>query len=589
MSDADTIARKYVSPRASELDNLERYVSCTQYEGKVGWFDTASEAPLFERKPCVNYPISKTAIGSHVAFVLGEGRWPNLTCSPSENDESIDDEWGLDEDDSETFDAWVNLVLVKRANLKELAREMLHDAMASRSVAVVACVRNGQLVAETVKAAWCTPTLDDSGDVLALEIRYPYIQSQKNEATGDWEDKCLLYRRTIDATSDTVYLPGIARENGKEPVWAVDKNKTRDHGLGFCPVIWYPFLKPCSVVNEIDGVAIHEHQLGEIDCLNRSLSQRHRAAVTAGDPQAAEFGVAEDENVGPTGVTSTGEGRGEIKTIRDQASDKSVAVFGARTSRRANARKRGAGVIWRYKSDKARAELLTLPGDALKVLDDDARDLRDKIAEALFAVFVDPSSLKMHAAMSAKALAFLFSRQVGFCDQIRQNFAEKALLPLISMLLRIVSVVGRKGPRSLRLPGLVKILPILERFEQKLAGKDGKPSGAIAWMPPRVEPVWGPYFPPNEQDQLFVVQLTTQAKDGGLITTKQGVEKLSKEGVFDVGSAGEVVEAIKAEKDEATKAAQATMHALTKTQASPDDGDKGGAGGLDGGAAAVAA
>jgi hypothetical protein len=577
MATAQDIARIYTSPRAKKLNELDAYVQCTQYDGKVPWFDTASDCPVFERKPCVNYPIVRTAKASHVHFVLGEGHWPKLTCSPSEDDESIEAEWGLGADDSRVFDTWINVVLVKFAKLKTVVREALGDAMGCRSVAIVASVRRGQLVAETVKASWCTPELDECGEVLSLEIRYPYVVTAKNPATREYEDTCYLYRRVITATEDTVYLPGKTDDRGTEPDWKPDAKRSSVHNLGFCPVIWYPFLKPCSVVGDVDGIAIHEHQLGEIDCLNRTLSQRHRAAVTAGDPQMYEAGVGPDEQVGPMGRTASVTPRGGKVTADDANSDQSTSVYN-RPVQTASARKKGPGIIWRYKDDKAHAEYLTLPGDGTKVLTEDGQDLREKLAESLFAVFVDPSSLKMHAAMSGKALAFLFTRQIGFCDAIREDVADKCLLAIVSLLLRIVSKVGSKKG-ALRLPGLTNILPILARFEQQ------NDAGATEWLAPRIDPVWGPYFAPNEQDQLFVVQLTTAAKDGGLCTTQQGVDKLSKEGVFEVGSAGEVVDAIKAETAENQKAAMATAHALGSASGEAY-GDNDNAGGLDGGAAA---
>src|SRR5579863_8264279 len=94
----EDIARKYMSPRAVELDTLDKYVTGKQYDGReVKWLDETSEKPLFERRPCINYKIVNTAIGSHVDFVFGDSRWPLLTSGTSEDDSELDDEWGLNE------------------------------------------------------------------------------------------------------------------------------------------------------------------------------------------------------------------------------------------------------------------------------------------------------------------------------------------------------------------------------------------------------------------------------------------------------------------------------------------------------------
>jgi hypothetical protein len=53
------------------------------------------------------------------------------------------------------------------------------------------------------------------------------------------------------------------------------------------------------------AVTFMDTQLGrildELDALNFTLSQRHRAALYSGDPQMVETGVSRDENVAPTG------------------------------------------------------------------------------------------------------------------------------------------------------------------------------------------------------------------------------------------------------------------------------------------------
>lgn len=567
----EEIATLYLSPRAQSLIRLDNYVTCTQYDGRVDWFDVESKVPLFERRPCINYPIAKSAIGSHVSFVLGEGRWPTLTSATSEDDEAFDDQWGLDKDDSDLVDRFVNIVLVRYAHLKKIAREMLSDAMSCRSVGVVVSVKSGRLCAETVRASWCSPTINEIGDCIRLEIRYPYIETFFNDQTHRWDRRCMLYRRVIDPVADTVYLPAKALDNGREPDWAVDKDKTRDHGLGFCPCIWYPFMKPATTAIEVDGIALHEHQLSEIDCLNVAMSQKQRAAVTAGDPQAYEIGVAEEVNPAPLGVTA----RPGIELQGAGPDGQPMGVFSSNQSlgrmRRLLARKRGAGVIWRYPDKDSKVGYLTIPADSLRAVDEHARDLRGKVAEGLRAVFIDPSEIRSHTTLSGKALSFLFSTQLAYDDLVRDDATDGVLLPLISMFLRVVLVVGRKDPRALYIPGVKKLLPILEKFEVDMEASDGQPAGKH-WMPPRLDPVWGPYFAPNEQDQLAVTQLVVQAKEGGVITRQMGVEKLSQSGVFTVGSAAEVVDAIVEEQQEQQERDADALHESMKTMQSITDG-----------------
>lgn len=572
MTDPNALARLYLSPRATSIGLVESYVLGTQYAGRIPWFDASSNVPLFERAPCIKYPIVATAIASHVAFVLGEGRWPTLSSGTSEDDGEIDEDWGLPLKESETLDRFVNVVLVKHARVKETARELLAEAMGCRSVAVVTSVRAGRLCAETVKPAWCTPTLDDNEECSKLEIRYPYIETFYNEAEKKWDTRCMLYRRVIDAVKDTVYLPAKAKEDGSQPDWKEDPAKTKEHGLGFCPVLWYPFMKPCSVATEVDGVAIHERQLEEVDCLNIALSQKQRAAVVAGDPQTIETGVASDHNPAPMAAVSRG-----VIIKKTDASDRSVSVFSSTSNAstgRKLARMRGSGVVWTYPDAAAKVYQLTLPEGALAAIDDHAKDLRNKLSEAFFAVFLDPNEARTHGAISGKAMAFMFSRQLGFCDQVRDDFGDKALIPLVSMLLRIVYVIGKKNPTSLYMPGVKKVLPILESFDRETSDESGATTTKRAWVAPRLEPQWGPYFPPGEQDQLFVVQLAAQAKEAGVATTTMCVEKLRDAGVFNVASAEEVVKGIDEERATAQQEAMDQVHATAAALNGPEKNPK---------------
>jgi hypothetical protein len=551
-----------MTPRAIELDMLDRYARGAQYDGRApDWFDNTIDATIFERRPAISYKIVGTAIGTHVDFVLGESRWPLLTSGTSEDDSTIDDEWGLDEDESSSLDAFVNRVLVKYAAIKSVAREMLTLAMGSRSVAAVVSVKAGRLCAETIKAGWCTPTLGDLGECQKLEISYPYIDPFWDDARNIWSSRCMLYRRVIDAVSDTTYVPVEGRPDGRKPVWVVDKIRTVQHGLGVCPVIWYPFRRGCANAQTVDGVALHDNQTREVDCLNITLSQKQRASITSGDPQAYETGVGEGDNPAPSGSRTTGM---SLPVGAAGADGKVVGAYQTQASPRfqpaGGARKRGAGIMWRYPNENTKVDYLQLDPGSLAAMSEHGKDLRGKLAEAFWAVLLDPTELKMHAALSGKSLAFMFSRQTAFDDGVRDDFFEHGLAPLVHLLLRTVYILGKKNPRSLYLPGVKKILPILERFMQETAGDDGASNGGSIWMPCRIDAVWGPYFAPDEQDQLFVVQLVAAAKEAGLTTLQMCLEKLSSAGVFEIGDAASVIKAIQKETAERMDQQSTILH-----------------------------
>ena len=453
--EARRIASKNVTPRSRYIEALESYVVGTQYDGKPDWFVQDDKIPLFDRKPCVVYAVVNSAIASNTDLVLGDGRFPAITSAPDENDSKFDGEIGLEQAASETLDRFISSV-AKQARFRGVCREVFAAAQGAGSGVAICCVRDGRLVFDTTRARWCMPTFDALGNVLALEIRYPYIDTFK--AGNEWKVRALIYRRVIDSFRDVTYLPAEAKEDCIEPDWVEDPALTIDHGFGFCPVIWYPFMRGCSMAGTFDGHAIHENLLDELRALDFALSMRHRAALFAGDPQWTEIGVEEGYN-----PTPGGQAKGMPATLKGGPYSQSNPVTShyVEPAPRA-ARKKSPGLIWQYPNPDTKVQLHTLPGDALEALDRHARDLRMKISESMAVVFMDPDDIKYASSVSGKALETLKSRQIDRCDQYRDDFGEGFILPAIQMLLRMAYEVGKTG--GLNLTGLKTTMPILERF-----------------------------------------------------------------------------------------------------------------------------
>src|SRR4051812_36988553 len=99
----------YLSPRAQHLAGLERYVEGTQYVGRPDWF--SDEKPLWERAPCIVYPIAANAIESNSDLLLGDGRFPVPTVD------------GLEGDASEEFEAAVKEI-AQSSRLRAACKEI---------------------------------------------------------------------------------------------------------------------------------------------------------------------------------------------------------------------------------------------------------------------------------------------------------------------------------------------------------------------------------------------------------------------------------------------------------------------------------
>lgn len=454
-ADAVAAIRANTSPRAQYLHTLESYVDGTQYVGRPDWF--TGDAPLWERAPCIVYPIVRTAIDSNVDLVLGEGRFPSITSRPDEDDTDFDEELGLDEKVSKTLDRFI-VEVSRKVCFASCMREVFGSAQGCGSGVLLVGVRGGNLFLDTTRAKWCTPTFAADGSLAQLVIEYPYLD-QFQGTDGKWRVRARIYRRLIDTEKDITYLPADANVSGLQPNWVADPAQTFAHGFGFCPAHWYPFMRGCSVVNDFDGRAIHAHLLDELRALDFILSQRHRAALYAGDPQWTEAGVELGSSPTDTGRvmgmpgTAAGGAAGTVNPVTTRYVDQTVR----------KGRKKSPGTVWQYEDKDVRVQLHTLPGDALKAIDEHAADLRRKIAESLAVVFTDAESMQIRE-LSGRALEALKARQLDRCDQYRSDVEDHLVLPSLNMLLRVIHVTARRGG-VLRLAGMKKALPILESFD----------------------------------------------------------------------------------------------------------------------------
>lgn len=548
------------SPRYKRLEELERWSLGCQYDGRPNWFDDS--VPRWERAPCLVYPIVAIAAASNVDMVLGEGRYPTLTAGPEDEgpkakgsdkaEEPEVPEGGLSTEDSKHFDRFLRDYL-KLARFPAHLREAFFTAQVSGTAVGIYGVREGRPFCDTISAKWCTPTLTPLGEVTRLEIKYPYPDEYK-KPDGTYAVRAMLYRRVIDEVSDTIYKPALAREDGREPSWAVEA--TVQHGLGFCPVVWWAFNKGCQAVNALDGKAIHALLTDEIFAHDLALSTRHQGALLS-EPQIVEIGVVSGYNPtdeGQTPLVPTTLHGGPITP------DNPVTGGFVDSGRRSKpARKKGGGYVWQYQSPDTKVETLVYPGDALKGQDDNARDIRIKLQEALAVVFLDPENLKIANTISGKALDSLKQRQVDRCDQYRDDIADGFITPALNMQVKIAAKVDAKKVRTLK-----KALPSIAKT-------------------PDVRIVWGPYSRPDPTEQLTIVQLVMaalgQGGDDPIITKEIALQKLAK--IFDIENTQAVLGQLEEEKLERQEQAHEQAKQEAELNGDPS-ADREGSGGSEG-------
>lgn len=492
--EACELVELYTSPRSRHMLELERYVDGTQYTGRPDWFSDG--APLWERAPCIVYPAARSAIASNADLLFGGGRFPAIGFA-GDNDE--DAESALDE-------------ILRRARFARVCREVFAGAQSSGSAAAIVSMRSGHVAADTVRGRWCEPELEADGSVRRLVIQYAYISAV--QIAGERRAKAMLYRREIDARSDTTFLSAECREDGTAPSWQRDPKRSVNHGLGYCPAIWYPHMQGCAIVDAIDGTALHEHLTDEIRALDFTLSQRHRAALYCGDPQWTEIGVAPGHN-----PTQRGRHADVPASVHGRPGEKPHASYRS-GSGKAQPRKKGPGIVWQYEDPNVKVDLHSLPGDALEALERHAADLRMKICESLGVVFIDPGDLPSSASLSGKALEALRARQLDRCDGYREDFGDRFMIPAAHMMVRIAR------DRGARIDNLDMIEPDAEI--------------AISWPS---------YFRADSAEQSQAVDRALKAVDGSLISRRRAVESVADMfGVTDVEAELEEIERESAER-----------------------------------------
>jgi hypothetical protein len=540
-----------LSPRQIELENLERYALGTQYQGLPDWF--SDDVPLWERAPCIVYKMTAAAIRSNCSLVLGKGHAPTISANPGEDDSDVE---GLDKEASKRVDRALKQLL-GRVRFWSVARQALKHAQQSKSVAVIAGARAGRPFLELVRSRWCEPAFDIHGKVTRLEIRYPYAQPDR-QRDGKWKLLPRIYRRVIDEESDTTYLPVDARADGVEPpetAWRPDPARTVKHSLGFCPVHWYAHMADCSTVAEYDGHAIHEDALDEIRALDFALSQRHRAVLFCGDPQVVETGV--DPGYNPSGAS--GRTAMVAATAMGGAASNANPVTGGYISRSGPkaARVKSPGGVWQYEDPNTKVMYLVLPDGSIKPLEEHAADLRNKIAETLAVVILDPTNMKFHGEMSGKAIEQIRAMQFDRCDEIADDVGANLLLPVVNLLLRVALAT------DVQLPAVKAVAGDLEAY---VADDGAAPELYLHWP--------ASYTKPDEKDEQAIVQYVVAARSAPqpVITKRMALERLSR--IFAIGNIDQALEELEAEAEadqaNALEQAQAT---LTKTAASPGAAD----------------
>lgn len=434
-SDLDKIARIADPARLVRLDAYERLYKGLAYEGRPSFWD--STVPLQERAPCVTSGLPEAAGKRLVSLLFGSRQFPQIHVGLGAKNKPVND---------------LIAKVVEASALPIRMRAAVEQGLSLGTWMLVVGVRDGLPCLQIVSAKYATPELDASGRVLSVDVRYRYTRTVEGKPCVLW------FRRVIDAQRDVVYQPIAAREDGREPTWIEDSERTVTHGLGFCPVLWHRHNPDPSDTDDLDGVPLFAGMEGELEALDFALSQRHRNGRYNGEPQIVVNG-AEPEDLGADrgrGARVPGPGPSTANGGASQAFSWFNSFLGSRQN--AGGAKKAPGTVWYFGNPSASATMLESSGAGARVLGEDAEGLRRAVLEARQIVIASPEQVGANA--SAALMEALHAPMIDHADTLRLEYGP-ALIEVVKMMLLVCAHYHRSAPGSVLIEG-VELLASLD-------------------------------------------------------------------------------------------------------------------------------
>ncbi len=556
-----TIQPEYFSelPRYKQLTKFRQYLDSKQYEGKPDFFtgqhgNSGEVKPLRERKPCIIYPLPRSAVNQVIRFTFGESRFPRIGVEEIDNENSIADQ-KLSAEEAEQLEKFLD-ALVEQCHLKPLMRRLMRPGLATGTACALLSLKLGKIVIDIANAEDVLPEFRD-GDPNLEVVRavwcYKYFDTV-NGLDGKPERKEFWFRQDF---TDKAYLEyaRVEVKPNERPQWTVSRTVT--HDFGFCPVVWVRNITE-SDSRQVDGTSLYDNLLDEFDALNFALSQRHRGIYILGTPQPWETGVEEDDGPQLNGRQARVDSEGYSSPHGKRSSASQINP----------ARPSGPHQMWTYRGKDAKVGLLETTGKAFEAATMHVNDIRGRALESMGVVLVNVSEVmgKTQAGeMSAKFLELAYEPLMALVDEMRHCWWPNGLQAILSQAMRIVA--ARKG-KGIYIPGAEQAAQILERFNVK-TDDDG-----MLWLPPKLVPSWGDYFAPGGDEIKVAVETAQAAKDAGLVPAADASKFVLP--YFGREDENEAIDELEAEADAAAENAAndlaheaTTLHAVSEGKKPP--------------------
>jgi hypothetical protein len=379
----EATGQKGESRRFRRLALLEAYYHGAQYDFLPrAWdedLDSAGNAvPFRQRRPSTIRPVPRIVVEIFCRALWGRGRRPKATI-PGAGPEA---------------NAYVDDIIAE-AKLARVMADATRRGLRIGTGVVVWRLRDGKLAADAWDAKCCRPTFAPGAfpELASLDYRFKYTREVEGD-DGRVKPVEFWHREVLDAKSWVIYRD-VEVSASSAPTWVADTALTHEHGLGFCPAIWF-------IVDERqgdDGTGVYEPYIGLIDELNYTASQEGRALYYNLDPQAVLSGVQQSDI-------------GQLK--------------------------KGGSNTW-FLPEKASAQLLESSGSYIDAAERRQDELKKDIYDAAGVVLPDPERVK--GAQSGASLELLAAPQAARVDELRDDVGD-AYIRLLEQILGALSSPG---------------------------------------------------------------------------------------------------------------------------------------------------
>lgn len=524
------------SKRFQELDKLEAYYRCTQYDGRrYDWngnmrgYGQAADiqpewyVPLKLRRPNARYDLARLIVRRFTAMVFGTERFPELLVEGDDN--------------AQDYVRALSRAARLPAKMQEIRSKGGTQGSAGASFGFVdgkprVSIHNAKHV--TI-LRWADRYAHRPAEVLE-SYAYPRTVT---DAEGKSREITMYFARYWNEEVEITWDP-IPATLASTQHWQTAKRTVIQHGYEFCPFYWVQNQPDCD---DVDGESDFDGQCDTLDEINVLLSATNKGTIA---------------NVDPT-----------LVILDDPA-----------TANKGSIRKGSENAIY----SKGGAKYLELTGESLKAGLALLKELKQETLDTVGVVLGDPDTMAAKVS-SAAALRLLYMPMLTESDVRRDQYGDFMVQLLGGMLQAAKMIQGREAGEIVTTADGQRMqqAPTVTLPKRAVDGEGDGPPTMVDRIPGESEEItlnWPPYFPNTWQDTKQAVEAIQAARGGqsAIISRKTAVENVAPLlGIADVDAEMDAID-----EDAANSMAmmQASMEANGGLGVDPnadkdDDGDDG--------------